>query len=225
MQTRPPHCHHTAFSPLKKNNKFQKMTQKFAHSKKMLYLCAFFGISRRRRMKNVEIERKFLVVGESYKAKAVKHYEIVQGYLCKGEGKTVRVRIRDNQAFLTIKGGLVESQKSKVESEGGEGEKPSFARFEWEREIDVADAKQLLQLALPGWIEKTRWIVPAESLKSKVESQKQRELVWEIDEFHGRLAGKTLAEIELDYEEQAFEIPDFIGEEVTGRAEYYNANM
>ena len=174
----------------------------------------------RRRMKNVEIERKFLVVGDSYKAKAVKHYEIVQGYLCKGEGKTVRVRIRDDQAFLTIKGGLMDSQKSKVESQ-----KQTFARFEWEKEIDVADAKQLLQLALPGWIEKTRWIVPANSPKSKVESQKPRELVWEIDEFHGRLEGRTLAEIELDYEEQAFEKPDFIGEEVTGKPEYYNANM
>ena len=179
-------------------------------------------------MKNVEIERKFLVIGEDYKRLAVKHYEIVQGYLCKGEGKTVRVRIRDKQAFLTIKGGLVDSQKSKVESR-----KPQLARFEWEKEISVEDAKALLQLALPGWIEKTRWIVPCKgewqkaigesSQKSKVESRKQ--LVWEVDEFHGRLEGRTLAEIELEDENQSFDKPAFIGEEVTGRPEYYNANM
>ena len=150
--------------------------------------------------KNVEIERKFLVRNDSYKALAVRHYEIIQGYLCKDKGRTIRVRIRDNEAFITIKGGAVDN---------------GLARFEWERQIDVADAKQLLQLALPGWIEKTRWIVPANT----------RPLVWEIDEFHGRLEGRTLAEIELEEEHQAFEKPDFIGEEVTGDPQYYNANM
>ncbi len=149
---------------------------------------------------NIEIERKFLVTSEAYKALATCHYNIVQGYLAKGNGRTVRVRIRDNKAFLTIKGGVLEGQR--------------LARFEWEKEIDVADAKELLQLALPGWIEKTRWIVPADN-----------ELAWEIDEFHGRLEGRTLAEIELKNENQTFSKPDFIGEEVTGQPEYYNANM
>ena len=201
--------------------------------------------------KNVEIERKFLVKGDSYKELAIKHYEIVQGYLCKGEGKTVRVRIRDNQAFLTIKGGRIEAKDESLEAKGekleAKGERAQgLARFEWEKEISVADAKELLQLALPGLIEKTRWIVPAnhgEREEAKGERQEiigerqeiigekegaregKRELVWEVDEFHGRLEGRTLAEIELDYESQAFEKPAFIGEEVTGRPEYYNANM
>ena len=148
----------------------------------------------------VEIERKFLVTSEEYKSQAVKHYEIVQGYLCREQGKTIRVRIRDNKAFLTIKSSRL--------YEG-------IARFEWEKEIDVADAKQLLQLALPGLIEKTRWIVPA------VGSQ----LVWEVDEFHGRHAGLVIAEIELEDENQAFDKPAFVGKEVTGDPRYYNANL
>ena len=149
---------------------------------------------------HIEIERKFLVTSDAYKALATRHYSIVQGYIAKGNGRTVRVRIRDNQAFLTIKGGLLEGQR--------------LARFEWEKEISVADARELLQLALPGLIEKTRWIVPASG-----------DLFWEIDEFHGRLEGRTLAEIELDHENRSFDIPPFIGEEVTGQPEYYNANM
>ena len=149
----------------------------------------------------VEIERKFLVTDESYKALSVRHYEIVQGYLCKEPGKTIRVRIRDKQAFITIKSSRL--------CEG-------LARFEWEKEIEVAEAKQLLRLALPGLIEKTRWIVPEASGTG---------LEWEIDEFHGRLAGRTLAEIELEDENQPFDKPAFIGEEVTGRPEWYNANM
>lgn len=151
--------------------------------------------------KNIEIERKFLVKDDSYKTAATKHYTIVQGYLAKGDGRTIRVRIRDNQAFLTIKSSLL--------YEG-------LAKFEWEKEIDMEDAKQLLRLALPGLIEKTRWIVPATG---------GTDLVWEIDEFHGRLEGRTLAEIELPNETQTFDLPPFIGEEVTGQPEYYNANM
>lgn len=149
--------------------------------------------------KNIEIERKFLVKDESYKAQAIGQHEIVQGYLCRQPGKTIRVRIRDNEAFLTIKSSRI--------YEG-------IARFEWEKEIDVDDAKQLLQLAEGALLEKTRWLVPAEN-----------GLTWEIDEFHGRKAGLTLAEIELEDEKQEFVKPAFIGEEVTGNPEYYNANM
>lgn len=148
----------------------------------------------------VEIERKFLVTSEDYKSQAVKHYEIVQGYLCREPGKTIRVRIRDNQAFLTIKSSRL--------YEG-------IARFEWEKEIDVKEAKALLQLALPGLIDKTRWIIPAEG----------SQLVWEVDEFHGRHEGLVIAEIELEDEAQAFDKPTFIGKEVTGDPRYYNANL
>ena len=149
--------------------------------------------------KLIEIERKFLVTSEVYKTQAIRHYEIVQGYLCREPGKTIRVRIRDKQAFLTIKSSRL--------YEG-------IARFEWEKEIDVTEAKQLLQLALPGLIEKTRWIIPAES-----------GLVWEVDEFHGRHEGLVIAEIELEDEAQAFDKPAFIGKEVTGDPRYYNANL
>ena len=203
--------------------------------------------------KNVEIELKFLVNGDNYKRLAIKHYEIVQGYLCKGEGKTVRVRIRDNQAFLTIKGGAQNTDRGADRAQNTDRGadrtqnteqsvlNTGLARFEWEKEISVEDAKELLQLALPGLIEKTRWIVPAgvqntdrcadrtqntdRGADRTQNTDSERELVWEVDEFHGRLEGRTLAEIELEYESQEFEKPAFIGEEVTGKPEYYNANM
>lgn len=150
-------------------------------------------------MQNTEIERKFLVTNTSYRQQASIRYEIVQGYLCKDKDRTIRIRIRDARAFLTIKSG---------------NGKTGIARFEWEKEIDVADARQLLALCLPGAIEKTRYIVPAEN-----------GLKWEIDEFHGRLAGLTLAELELPTEDYPYTKADFVGEEVTGDPRYYNANM
>ena len=161
-------------------------------------------------MNNIEIERKFLVLNEEYKQLATKHYTIVQGYICKEPDRTVRVRIRteengDSVAYLTI--------KSKPNANG-------FSRFEWEKEIDVADAKQLLDMCLPGVIEKTRWLIP--------HSQSNRQsphLIWEVDEFHGRLKGLVIAELELEKEDQAYEKPCFVGEEVTGNPRYYNANM
>lgn len=158
----------------------------------------------------IEIERKFLVTNEDYKAQSVKHYEIVQGYLCREPGKTIRVRIRDKQAFLTIKSSRL--------YEG-------ISRFEWEKEIDVEEAKQLLRLALPGLIEKTRWIVPAEAVRTEELPVTGRKLVWEVDEFHGRHKGLVMAEIELEDEAQEFVKPAFIGVEVTGNPKYYNANM
>lgn len=149
--------------------------------------------------KNTEIERKFLVKDDSYKQMAIRHYEIRQGYLSREHGRTIRIRIRDNEAFITIKG---------LSNDNG------LSRFEWEKAIDVEDAKALLQLALPGEIEKTRWIVPADN-----------NLVWEVDEFHGRLNGMIIAEIELENEEQRFSKPAFIGDEVTGDTRYYNSNL
>ena len=162
-------------------------------------------------MKNLEIERKFLVVGEDYKQLAINRHTITQGYLCKEPDRTVRVRIKTSQdgqgkAFLTI--------KSKPNDMG-------FSRFEWEKEIDVADAKQLIQMCLNP-IEKTRWLIPAEVEKISDESTSA---VWEVDEFHGRLEGLVIAELELETEKQTFCKPSFVGEEVTGDPRYYNANM
>ena len=136
-------------------------------------------------------------------AKAVAKHEIIQGYLCKEPGKTIRVRVCDARAFLTI--------KSSVMREG-------IARFEWEKEIDIADAKEMLPLCLPGWIEKTRYIIPAPAFRGEARK-------WEVDVFHGRLNGRVLAELELGSENEPFQRPDWLGEEVTGQPQYYNANM
>ena len=148
---------------------------------------------------NQEIERKYLVTSDCYKAMAVARYHIIQGYISREKTGTIRVRITDDKAYLTIKG------------------KPAaghFARYEWEKEIDVTDARELLQLCQGNLIDKTRWIVPAgERLK------------WEVDEFHGKHQGLVVAEIELEDEEQVIEKPSFIGDDVTDDPRYYNANM
>ena len=150
-------------------------------------------------MKNTEIERKFLVRSEAFKAQATTQHEIEQGYLCKDPDKTIRVRIRDAQAFLTIKSGKLRA---------------GLAKFEWEREIDLADAQELMKICLPGAIEKTRYIIPCANGRK-----------WEVDVFHGRLAGRVLAEIELGSEDEVFVRPEWVGAEVTGQPQYYNANM
>lgn len=134
---------------------------------------------------------------------AVACRHIRQGYISREKTGTVRVRITDDRAYLTIKG------------------KPAtghFARYEWEKEIDVHDAEELMKLCQGTIIDKTRWIVPAETVDSG-------QLIWEVDEFHGEQEGLVVAEIELDNEEQSFEKPDFIGDEVTHDSRYYNANM
>ena len=148
----------------------------------------------------MEIERKYLVTSDSYKQMAVARYHICQGYISREKTGTVRIRITDDKAYLTIKG------------------KPAaghFARYEWEKEIDVQEAKELMQLCQGTIIDKTRWIIPA----------KEDGLKWEVDEFHGKHEGLILAEIELTSEEQEVEKPDFVGEDVTSDPRYYNANM
>ena len=148
----------------------------------------------------MEIERKYLVTSDSYKQMAMARYHICQGYISREKTGTVRIRITDDKAYLTIKG------------------KPAaghFARYEWEKEIDVQEAKELMQLCQGTIIDKTRWIIPA----------KEEGLKWEVDEFHGKHEGLTLAEIELTSEEQEVEKPDFVGEDVTSDPRYYNANM
>lgn len=165
-------------------------------------------------MHNTEIERKFLVVNDTYKALSTRRYHIVQGYICKDAGRTVRVRLRTEeggaeQAFLTVK------------SKSGD---VGLSRFEWEHEITPDDARLLLQMCLPGLIEKTRWIVPYQPA-SGTTTPEESALKWEVDEFHGRMDGLVMAELELLREDQPYTRPAFLGEEVTGNPRYYNANM
>lgn len=148
----------------------------------------------------MEIERKYLVTSDSYKQMAVARYHICQGYISREKTGTVRVRITDDKAYITIKGKPIAGH---------------FARYEWEKEIDVQEAKELMKLCQGTIIDKTRWIVPASEAGLK----------WEVDEFHGKHEGLTLAEIELISEEQQVEKPDFVGEDVTWDSRYYNANM
>lgn len=158
----------------------------------------------------MEIERKYLVTSDCYKELAVARYHIRQGYISREKTGTVRVRITDDKAYLTIKG------------------KPAaghFARYEWEKEIDVQEAEELMNLCQGTVIDKTRWIVPAETIDNLQLTVDNLQLKWEVDEFHGKHEGLVVAEIELECEEQAFEIPDFIGDEVTHDPRYYNANM
>ena len=144
----------------------------------------------------VEIERKFLVKGD-YKTLATKSYRITQGYLSSIAERTVRVRICDAKAFLTIK---------------RKANKNGLTRFEWEKEIAIVDAQNLLLLCELGVIDKTRYIIPTSD-----------NLIFEIDEFHGENEGLVVAEIELPTEEFPFMKPDWLGEEVSGDVKYYNS--
>ena len=145
-----------------------------------------------------EIERKFLVLDDSYKALSYAHSHIRQGYICSERGRTVRIRIRDTQAFITIKGPSID---------GG------LSRYEFEQEIPLADAEQLMTLCEPGIIDKTRWLV------------KSGEHTFEVDEFHGDNAPLVMAEVELNTTSDEPKIPHFIGKEVTGDRRYYNSQL
>ena len=145
----------------------------------------------------IETERKFLVLDDGYKAQAVKYYRIRQGYIAHDSGRTVRVRIRDDKGFLTIKG-------------------PSYflgSRPEWEKEISLREAEDLFKLCKPGSVDKTRWIVPA------------GERFFEVDEFRGENAGLVMAEIELGCPDEPFASPSWLGEEVTEDKRYYNGYL
>lgn len=144
-----------------------------------------------------EIERKFLVTGD-YKSQAYAQSHIVQGYISSARGKTVRVRIRDDKGYLTIKGAANASGTS---------------RYEWEKEISLSDAEELMKLCEPGIIDKTRYLV------------RSGQHVFEVDEFYGENEGLTVAEVELASEDESFEKPDFIGQEVTGDVRYYNSQL
>ena len=146
----------------------------------------------------LEIERKFLVLDDSYKQLSYASSHIAQGYICSERGRTVRIRIRDNQAFITIKGPSID---------GG------LSRYEFEYEIPLDDAEQLMTLCEPGIIDKTRWLV------------KSGEHTFEVDEFHGDNAPLVMAEVELKTPSDEPKIPHFIGKEVTGDRRYYNSQL
>ena len=143
-----------------------------------------------------EIERKFLVLSDAFKAAAVTQNRIVQGYLNSDPERTVRVRIKGNKGFLTIK---------------GKGNASGTTRLEWEKEIPVSEAELLLPLCEKGMIDKIRYEVPVGNH------------VYEVDVFSGDNDGLIVAEIELNTEEEFFEKPNWLGEEVTGEERYYNA--
>ena len=146
----------------------------------------------------IEIERKFLVKASDYRKEAHRKTKIIQGYLTKDPKRTVRVRIREDQGFLTIKG---------MSSEDG------LSRFEWEKEIPLNEAQELITLCLPTVIEKTRYEVTYKGV------------LFEVDEFEGTHSGLVVVEIELNSTEDIFEIPKWVDKEVTGDKKYYNSYL
>jgi len=146
-----------------------------------------------------EIERKFLLKGDFLREVYESHH-IIQGYLNSSKDRTVRVRISDNRASITVKGPSADN---------------GLSHSEWEKEIAIEDAKDLMALAEPTPIEKTRHLIRTAGKSHP----------WEIDVFEGANAGLVLAEIELDSVDETVVLPDWIGEEVTGDIRYYNAYL
>ncbi len=146
----------------------------------------------------IEIERKFLVLSDIYKLEAHNSINIEQGYLNSDPARTVRVRIKGKKGYLTIKG---------IGSESG------MSRFEWEKEIQVDEAKMLMNLCESVIIQKTRFEVTVGNH------------LFEIDDFYGDNQGLVVAEIELNSEEELFEKPNWLGEEVTNDQKYYNSQL
>ncbi|MDY3979699.1 MAG: CYTH domain-containing protein [Tidjanibacter sp.] len=144
-----------------------------------------------------EIERKFLVAGE-FKSQAKKATRITQGYLSSVPERTVRVRIKGDKGFITVK---------------GIGNDSGASRFEWEKEIPVDEVKELLKICEPGVIDKTRYLVDSGAH------------TFEVDEFYGDNEGLTMAEVELADENQSFVKPAWLGQEVTGDKKYYNSML
>lgn len=144
-----------------------------------------------------EIERKFLVSGD-FRHLATQHFRIVQAYLCVDTGRTVRVRLRDEEGYLTIKGPSLD---------GG------LSRYEFEKSISKEEALSLLTLALPGAIDKERFLVSYAGL------------IWEVDVFHGANEGLVVAEVELPTAHHPLSLPEWVGAEVTGLRRYYNSAL
>ena len=145
-----------------------------------------------------EIERKFLVKNNDFKEESFNQTKIVQGFLSTVPERTVRIRIKGDQGFVTVKG---------IGNESG------ASRFEWEKEISVQDAIDLLKISEPGVINKIRFNV------------KSGNHTFEVDEFYGENKGLIIAEVELDAEDEEFIKPKWLGEEVTGQVRYYNSML
>ncbi len=146
----------------------------------------------------IEIERKFLVTSNAYKEESFKSTRIIQGFLNTDKDRTVRVRSKGDQGFLTIKG--------KSTNNG-------LSRFEWEKEISKSDAESLLLLCEEGIIDKIRYEVEVGNH------------IFEVDEFSGNNEGLIVAEVELDSETETVIKPKWLGKEVTGLLQYYNSQL
>lgn len=147
---------------------------------------------------SIEIERKFLVLNDTYRKESYQKIHIIQGFLNSDKHRVVRIRITDDKSFLTIK---------------GVSDKKGLSRFEWEKKIPTEEAKQLLLLCEEGVIEKYRYLV------------KNDHHIIEIDEFLGDNKGLLIAEIELSSESEIIKKPSWIGKEVTGQIKYYNSTL
>lgn len=143
-----------------------------------------------------EIEHKYLVKNGSYRRLSMESFPITQGYLCRQPERTIRVRIKGDKGYITIK-----------------GKNSGAVRQEFEYEIPIEDAKKIMTMCNPPILEKIRHIVPFEGH------------IWEVDEFFGNKLGLVTAEIELTSEDEEYEIPEFVGENVTGNPAYYNSNL
>lgn len=146
----------------------------------------------------IEIERKFLITSDAFKKEAYKNTRIVQGFLNTHPNRTVRVRIKGSKGFLTVK---------------GKSNEAGTIRTEWEKEIGVSEAESLLKLCQEVIIEKMRYEIKA------------GKHIFEVDEFFGDNLGLTIAEIELNSENESFLQPTWLGEEVTGDIKYYNSQL
>ncbi|TYA74320.1 CYTH domain-containing protein [Seonamhaeicola marinus] len=146
----------------------------------------------------IEIERKFLVASNDFKQEAIRSTRIIQGFLNTDKERTVRVRLKGDKGFLTVKG--------KSSNDG-------LSRFEWEKEITDEEAKSLLNICESGVIDKIRYEVQVKNH------------IFEIDEFFGDNKGLIIAEVELNSEHETFVKPGWLGEEVTGDVKYYNSQL
>jgi len=147
---------------------------------------------------SIEIERKFLIKNDSYKSESFKSSNIKQGFLNSDKQRVVRIRIIDKIGFITVKG---------ISSKDG------TSRFEWEKEISMLEAINLLKLCEKNIIEKTRYFI------------NKGNHIYEVDVFEGKNNGLVIAEIELTNKDEHFEKPNWLGVEVTGTSKYYNSEL
>jgi len=167
------------------------------HRHPIIHTVFFTFVERTQQRMALEIERKFLTQG-SFMEFSTRKMHFKQGYLPTAKGCTVRIRMEDDRAFLTIKGPSNAS---------------GITRYEWNHEIDAHEAKELFLLCINNLIEKDRYLVPV------------GKHTYEVDVFHGENEGLIVAEIELDAEDEVFEKPSWLGQEVTGQRRYYNSHL